>query len=148
MQDPAAENQPAANKRRHPVIAIDGPAGAGKSTPGRPPRPPASGFLNLETGAMYRAVALKAIDNDISFDEGKLPSSNWPKAPRIRLEPQVEGNPRPAGWSRRLPPHPASRTSPPPPPASPSIPHLRAWMVVQQRALGALGGVVSWKAVT
>ena len=50
------------------VIAIDGPAGAGKSTlASRIARK--LGYLNIETGAMYRALALKAIDTDTSFDD-------------------------------------------------------------------------------
>jgi cytidylate kinase len=45
---------------RRPVIAIDGPAGAGKSTLAAH-LARQFGFLNIETGAMYRALALKAI---------------------------------------------------------------------------------------
>jgi CMP/dCMP kinase len=139
MQDPAAENQPAANKRERPVIAIDGPAGAGKSTLAAH-LARRFGFLNLETGAMYRALALKAIDNDISFDE-ETPLLELAESTRIRLEPQVEGNRvllDGRDVSRRIREQDvtaaASRVS--------VHPHLRAWMVVQQRALGALGGVV------
>ena len=39
------------------IIAIDGPAGAGKSTVAQH-LAAHFGFLNLETGAMYRAFAL------------------------------------------------------------------------------------------
>ncbi len=43
------------------IIAIDGPAGAGKSTiASRLARK--LGYVNLESGAMYRALALKAIE--------------------------------------------------------------------------------------
>ena len=55
-------------KRQRPVIAIDGPAGAGKSTLAAH-LARRFGFLNLETGAMYRALALKAIENDFAFEE-------------------------------------------------------------------------------
>ncbi len=49
------------------IIAIDGPAGAGKSTiASRLARK--LGYANLESGAMYRALALKAIEWDKSFD--------------------------------------------------------------------------------
>jgi cytidylate kinase len=61
-------------KRELPVIAIDGPAGAGKSTLAAH-LACKFGFLNLETGAMYRALALKAIDNDLGF--AKATSSFW-----------------------------------------------------------------------
>jgi len=54
--------------RTRPVIAIDGPAGAGKSTLAAH-LARKFGFLNLETGAMYRALALKAIENDLPFDD-------------------------------------------------------------------------------
>ncbi len=55
-------------KRDKPVIAIDGPAGAGKSTLAAH-LARRFGFLNLETGAMYRALAYKAIDSDLDLDD-------------------------------------------------------------------------------
>jgi CMP/dCMP kinase len=48
------------------TIAIDGPAGSGKSTVAR--RVAAlQGYLYLDSGAMYRAVALKAVERGISL---------------------------------------------------------------------------------
>ena len=125
--------------RTRPVIAIDGPAGAGKSTV-------AShlarkfGFLNLETGAMYRALALKAIQSDLNFDsEQELMALT--SDTRIVLEPQRDGNRvllDGVQVSQRLREPDvtaaASRVS--------VHPHVRQWMVDQQRALGAKGGVV------
>ena len=81
-------------RRERPVIAIDGPAGAGKSTLAAH-LARRFGFLNLETGAMYRALALKAIENDIDFDEEE-PLVALAARPRIRLEPSG-GQPRAAG---------------------------------------------------
>lgn len=50
------------------VVAIDGPAGAGKSTIAR--RVAARlGFLYVDTGAMYRAVALWALQNGTTLDD-------------------------------------------------------------------------------
>jgi len=46
------------------IIAIDGPAGAGKSTVARTIAHKL-GFLYIDTGAMYRALTLKAIDERI-----------------------------------------------------------------------------------
>ena len=46
------------------VIAIDGPAGAGKSTVARRVAE-AVGLPYLDTGAMYRCVALKALRNNV-----------------------------------------------------------------------------------
>src|SRR5271156_5784983 len=77
-------------KRQRPVIAIDGPAGAGKSTLAAH-LARRFGFLNLETGAMYRALALKAIENDFAFDE-EPPLLDLATHTRIVLEPQSEGN--------------------------------------------------------
>jgi len=50
------------------TIAIDGPAGSGKSTVAR--RVAAMlGYLYLDSGAMYRAVALKALERKIPLEE-------------------------------------------------------------------------------
>lgn len=125
--------------RPRPVVAIDGPAGAGKSTV-------AShlarrfGLMNLETGAMYRAFALKAIQNDVDFDsEGEL--LHLSQTTRIVLEPQLDGNrvlldgvvvskrirePDVTAAASRVSVH----------------PQIRSWMVDQQRTLGRHGGVV------
>ena len=54
------------------VIAIDGPAGAGKSTIARL-LANELGFIYLDTGALYRALTLKALHKEISFsDEDSL----------------------------------------------------------------------------
>ena len=50
------------------VIAIDGPAGAGKSTVARKVAT-ALGYRYLDTGAMYRAVALGALRRGIDTDD-------------------------------------------------------------------------------
>jgi CMP/dCMP kinase len=50
------------------TIAIDGPAGSGKSTVAR--RVAALlGYLYLDSGAMYRAVALKALEHKIPLED-------------------------------------------------------------------------------
>ncbi len=49
-------------------IAIDGPAGAGKSTVARMVAKKL-GFLYIDTGAMYRAVTLKALRDGIDLKE-------------------------------------------------------------------------------
>ena len=49
--------------RPRPVIAIDGPAGAGKSTVARAAAA-ALGFTYLDSGAMYRAVGLLVLEED------------------------------------------------------------------------------------
>src|ERR1700747_44708 len=121
------------------IIAIDGPAGAGKSTiASRLARK--LGYVNLESGAMYRALALKAISKDMSLDDeaalGKLA-----EASTIRREPTLGGNRTlldgkdvSSRIRERDVTEAASRVS--------VHPKVRAWMVEHQRALGGGGGVV------
>jgi cytidylate kinase len=124
---------------RRPVIAIDGPAGAGKSTLAAH-LARRFGFLNLETGAMYRALALKAIENDIDFDE-EAPLLELASSTRIRLEPHIQGNRvllDGVDVSRRIRDTDVTSAA-----SKVSVhPRLRAWMVEEQRALGKAGGVV------
>ena len=51
------------------AVAIDGPAGAGKSTVARAVADEL-GFTYIDTGAMYRAVALRALDHGIDPTDG------------------------------------------------------------------------------
>jgi cytidylate kinase len=58
-----------ASPRTRPIVAIDGPAGAGKSTVARR-LSDALGFVLVDTGAMYRAVALAAPRAGVGWDDG------------------------------------------------------------------------------
>ena len=50
------------------IIAIDGPAGSGKSTISKLIAQKL-GFLYIDTGAMYRALTLKAIEQKLESGE-------------------------------------------------------------------------------
>ena len=121
------------------TIAIDGPAGAGKSTiASRLARK--LGYVNLESGAMYRALALKAIDRDASFDD-EAALLKLAQNARIQLEPTIGGNRTlldgrdvSARIRERDVSEGASRVS--------VHPKVREWMVARQREMGAGGGVV------
>ena len=75
-QDTQTARKPGRRKRLR--IAIDGPAGAGKSTVARRVAD-ILGYIYLDTGAMYRALAVLALDRNISFDDpqalGEMASS-------------------------------------------------------------------------
>ncbi len=121
------------------IIAIDGPAGAGKSTiASRLARK--LGYVNLESGAMYRALALKAIEWDASFDD-EAALVKIAQHSQITLEPTIGGNRvllDKVDVSVRIREQDvteaASRVS--------VHPKVREWMVARQRELGLGGGVV------
>lgn len=137
--DHPSSDRPFPPPRTRPVIAIDGPAGAGKSTLAAH-LARRFGLLNLETGAMYRALALKAIENDLDFDD-EAPLLALTTRTTITLEPTRDGNrvlldrsdvtrrvrePDVTAGASRVSVHPG----------------VRSWMVAQQRLMGAAGGVV------
>ncbi len=69
------------------VIAIDGPAGSGKSTTARL-LASQLGFVYLDTGAMYRALTWFALRNDIPIDDG---SKLTGVAQKLKIEFQMDG---------------------------------------------------------
>lgn len=50
------------------IIAIDGPAGSGKGTAAKLVSERLN-FINIDTGAMYRCVALKMMENEIGLED-------------------------------------------------------------------------------
>jgi cytidylate kinase len=58
-----------ASPRTRPIVAIDGPAGAGKSTVARR-LADALGFVLVDTGAMYRVVAVAAQRAGVPWSDG------------------------------------------------------------------------------
>src|ERR1041384_1235241 len=124
--------------RKKLVIAIDGPAGSGKSTLAAL-LARRYNYTNIETGAMYRALALKAIESSVPLDEGKRLAALAQQS-KIELVPNPEGNRvllDGVDVSERLRSpevtESASRVS--------VHPEVREWMVASQRRMGADGGI-------
>ena len=117
------------------VVAIDGPSGAGKGTVSRA-LSEALGYRHVDTGAMYRAVAWKALEDGLALDdeaavaaiardadivvEGGVASIDRRDVTRAIRTPEID---KAAAAVARMP-------------------HVREILVARQRALGAGGGVV------
>jgi cytidylate kinase len=121
------------------IVAIDGPAGAGKSTIARH-LAMHFGLLNLETGAMYRAFALKALRAALPLDNSSALEALAAETV-IRLESGeqenrvlLDGEDVTGLIRNQMVTDAASRVS--------VFPAIRAWMVSLQQQLGAAGGIV------
>lgn len=131
-------------KRRRPVVAIDGPAGAGKSTVTQRVAS-ALGYFVVDTGALYRTVALACERAGIDFDDrervGGLAESLVARD-AVRLEGDARGGSRVlldgedvSGAIRtQTLGQGASKVS--------AQPRVRAALLELQRAAGRTGGVV------
>ncbi len=72
------------------IIAIDGPAGAGKSTVAKILAKKLK-FLYIDTGAMYRALTLKVLENNIPIND-ELRINELAKKVRIDLQNNQDGS--------------------------------------------------------
>lgn len=129
--------------RARPVVAIDGPAGAGKSTVTKRVAQ-ALGYLIVDTGALYRTVALAVQRAGASFDDedavGSLAEALVARE-AVRLEGDANGtrvllDGEDVSGSIRTPilSQGASKVS--------AQPRVRAALLELQRAGGRAGGVV------
>ncbi|MBI4443720.1 MAG: (d)CMP kinase [Acidobacteria bacterium] len=121
------------------VIAIDGPSGVGKSTVARRLAEQLR-YAYVETGAMYRAVALLALEREMDLADGEA-LGRLAATADIRFEPSVSGN-RLLLDGRDVT---DAVRSPEVTTASSLVsvhPPVREKMVKRQRELGRQGGVV------
>ncbi len=126
-------------KRALPVVALDGPSGSGKSTMGRR-LAERLGFRHVDTGALYRALALRARDEGIPPDDAAALAD---LARRMNVTFQwregqnrviVDGQDRTEAARSEAVGMDASRVS--------AHPAVRSALLDLQRRLGAAGGVV------
>ncbi|MDO8806728.1 MAG: (d)CMP kinase [Elusimicrobiota bacterium] len=122
------------------VIAIDGPAGVGKSTVGRLVAG-RLGYSSISTGKMYRALAWKALENGISLEDDeslvKLAGSlkwGFPKGPGPEAGVSLDGR----GLDLELSEERVSKASS----GIAKLAGVRLFMCGMQRAAGISGGVV------
>jgi cytidylate kinase len=118
------------------VVAIDGPSGAGKSTAGKA-LAARLGYVFLDTGAMYRAIALKALESGVNLEDGPALGAlaRASTIGFIRDEAVLlDGRDVTSAIRTREVATAASRAS--------GHPELRKEMVARQRELGKEGGIV------
>ena len=122
------------------IIAIDGPSGAGKSTLGRM-LARALKLLYIDTGSMYRAVALAVIDSSLSASDDIAVGS---LAARVRIDllgdpdslrVTLEGRDVTEEIRSEEATHMSSIVS--------TIPEVRRAMVARQREMGKRGAVLN-----
>lgn len=126
--------------RRRPIVAIDGPAGSGKSTVARLSAE-ALGYTYIDTGAMYRAVALACLRAGVDWGDAegaaRVAASLTLAFRRAEgQEPRLHVGEEDVSVDIRRPEmgEGASRVS--------VHPAVRELLVAQQRAMGRAGGIV------
>ncbi len=122
------------------IVAIDGPSGSGKSTVAAL-LAKKLGYMHLDTGAMYRAVALAAVLDNLPYDDAKGLDK---LCEQIRLEMRrnddivsVYLNGRDVTEEIRSPEMSLGSS------AVSAVPEVRSHMVRLQREIGSTGGIVA-----
>jgi cytidylate kinase len=122
-------------RRTRKVIAIDGPSGVGKGTVARAIAD-AFGYRHVDTGAMYRALAWRAIDLGLDVEDEPAVSAMAGRADIVVANGQVSVDGVDVTSAIRTPQIDRAVTS------VARMPSVRAVLVARQRAFGHEGGVV------
>ncbi|HNW93872.1 MAG TPA: (d)CMP kinase [bacterium] len=124
---------------RKPIVAIDGPAGSGKSTVTKL-LAQKLGFLFIDTGAMYRAVTLKALDSGTDMTDPaaltRVAEGCTIELRNVGQETQVLLDGRDVSTEIRNP-----RLNPHLSPVA-AVSGVRRRLVALQQQMGRIGGVV------
>lgn len=122
------------------IVAIDGPSGSGKSTVASM-LSKELGYMHLDTGAMYRAVALAAVQENIELDDS-IGLDELCGRIRIDMHPHEDGvsvflNGKDVTEAIRSPDMSLGSS------AVSSVEKVRSHMVRLQREIGGSGGIVA-----
>jgi cytidylate kinase len=117
------------------IIAIDGPSGAGKGTISRT-LAQALGYRHIDTGAMYRAVAWKALRDGVPLDDEASVAALGARAELVVEGGRIEIDGHDVTRAIRTPEIDRAAT------AVARLPRVREALVRRQHALGESGGVV------
>jgi cytidylate kinase len=125
---------------RRLIVTIDGPAGAGKSTVARQ-LAAKLGYLYLDTGALYRAVAWKVRSEGVNPEDGKAVAALLPMM-QVGMDQRGDGlhvtvNGHDVTGDLRTPEVSAMAS------LVSTIPAVRDWLLPVQRRMGEAGGVVA-----
>ena len=117
------------------VIAIDGPSGAGKGTISRTISA-RLGYRHVDTGAMYRAVAWKALHDEVAVDDEAVVAALAERSTIVVEGGMVSIDGYDVTKAIRTPEIDKGAA------AVARLPRVREVLVARQRALGSEGGVV------
>ncbi len=117
------------------IIAIDGPSGAGKGTIART-LSNTLGYRHVDTGAMYRAVGWKAMQDGVPLDDEAAVAALAQHADMVIEDGMIVIDGHDVTRAIRTPEIDRAATS------VARLPRVREVLVSRQRALGAGGGVV------
>src|SRR5215468_78624 len=117
------------------TIAIDGPSGAGKGTVARAIAKQL-GYRHVDSGAMYRAVGWKALHDDVRLDDEPRVAEIAAGSQLTVTDEVVTIDGTDVTRAIRTPEIDRAAT------AVARLPHVRAALVLRQRALGQHGGIV------
>jgi cytidylate kinase len=123
------------NVAKRLIIAIDGPSGAGKGTVARAVAA-RLGYRHVDTGAMYRALAWKAMHEAIDLTDESAVAALGRRASFMLEDGRVEIDGHDVRTAIRTPEMDKAAT------AVARHPAVRSVLVAVQRQLGAAGGVV------